>query len=127
MIPFGLISSLFDFATFFLMLYVIKLLNAPIEMFRTGWFVESVASEILVIFAIRTRRFFLKSRPSRLLFSLSVGAVIVAVLLIYSPFGLLFKFQPPPFWVLIIIGLLIIIYLSIVEIFKRIYYKKVNI
>jgi len=127
MVPFGLISSIFDFATFFLMLYVIRLLNAPIEMFRTGWFIESVATEILVIYAIRTRRFFLNSRPSNLLLFLGIGAIAVVTLLTYSPLGLLFKFQPIPFWVLLIIGIFLVVYFTMVEVFKRIYYKKVNI
>jgi len=126
MIPFGLLSSIFDFATFFLMLYVIRLLNAPIEMFRTGWFIESVATEILVIYSIRTRRFFLKSRPSSLLLILGLGTIAAITLLTYSPLSFLFKFKPIPIWVLLIIIVFLAAYFTLAEVAKRIYYKKVT-
>ena len=66
---FGLISSIFDFVTISSLIY---LLQAGPELFRTGWFIESVMSEILVTFSIRTRRKFFKSRPSNLLAATSV-------------------------------------------------------
>ena len=70
MIVFGPLSSIFDFATFFVMLVI---LHAGHSEFRTGWFVESLATQTLVIFVIRTRRVpFLRSRPSRLMIVLPI-------------------------------------------------------
>src|SRR6185312_10795896 len=83
MLLFGPISSLFDFATFALMIYVFQ--AAPGE-FRAGWFVESIATQTLIIFAIRTRRVpFLRSRPSAGLFWASLGVVAAGIYLPLSP------------------------------------------
>ncbi len=83
MLTFGPVSSLFDFLTFGLMLGV---LNAgPVE-FRTGWFVESLATQTLIIFAIRTRRVpFLRSRPAALLIVTTGAVIAVGVMLTLSP------------------------------------------
>lgn len=74
MIIFGLISSLFDYATFLCLLF---LLHGSVEQFRTGWFVESVVSASLAVLVIRTRRSVFASRPSRLL----VGATLLVIVL----------------------------------------------
>ena len=84
MLTFGPISSLFDFLTFGLMLGVLH--AGPTE-FRTGWFVESLATQTLIIFAIRTRRVpFFRSRPSGWLVTVATLAVVaVGVALTLSP------------------------------------------
>ena len=85
MLFFGPLSSIFDFATFGVMLGV---LHAHAPEFRTGWFVESLATQTLVIFVIRTRRHpFWRSRPSRPLLIASLIVPVVGVALPYMPFG----------------------------------------
>ena len=83
MFLFGPISSIFDFATFALMLFAF---NAVPGEFRAGWFMESIATQTLIIFAIRTRRVpFLRSRPSIGLLGASLGVVCLGVVLPFSP------------------------------------------
>ncbi len=116
MIVFGPISSAFDFLTFGLLLIVLK---ADAATFHTGWFIESLATQILVIFVIRTRRSpFWHSRPSRPLVAAMIGAVAVAVVLPLSPLaGPLGLVEPPlAFWPLL--ALMVAAYLAVVEIVK---------
>lgn len=83
MLTFGPVSSLFDFLTFGLMLGV---LNAgPVE-FRTGWFVESLATQTLIIFAIRTRKVpFFRSRAAGLVVVTTGAVIVVGILLTVTP------------------------------------------
>ena len=74
MLVFGPVSSLFDFLTFFVLL---RLFDADAALFQTGWFVESLATQALVIFVIRTRGAFWRSRPHPILTTLSIGVVVV--------------------------------------------------
>ncbi|GHG42573.1 magnesium-translocating P-type ATPase [Sinomonas cellulolyticus] len=121
MIAFGPISSLFDFATFGLMLWVFQ--AAP-EEFRAGWFVESLATQTLIVFVIRTRRIpFLRSRASAAL-TLSVLAVVaIGAVLPYTPIGALIGFWPlPADFFLALVGM-VLLYLVLVETAKHFYYR----
>lgn len=121
MLTFGPISSLFDFITFFLLFSVFKL-SAP--EFQTGWFLESLATQTLVIHIIRTRKLpFIQSRPSLLLFLSTFACVAVGWLIPYTALGRFFQFAELPFSILIVIAGLVLIYLVLVEIVKRIFYK----
>ncbi|MFA6314390.1 MAG: magnesium-translocating P-type ATPase, partial [Sterolibacterium sp.] len=93
MLVIGPISSLFDFLTFYVMLVV---LQADEKLFQTGWFVESLCTQVLVIFIIRTRGNPLKSRAHPLLTATSLAIVAIAVLLPFTPLGTHFGFVPPP-------------------------------
>src|SRR5262245_61639910 len=93
MMVIGPVSSLFDFLTFFCLLYV---LHADETLFHTGWFVESLATQVLVIFVIRTRGNPLHSRPSLVLAGTSLAVVAVAILLPVTPLGPHLGFVPPP-------------------------------
>ncbi len=94
MLTFGPISSLFDFLTFGLMLGVLH--AAPAE-FRTGWFVESLATQTLIIFVIRTRRIpFFRSVPSGPLIATTFGAVAIGIALTLSPLASRLGFAPLP-------------------------------
>ena len=94
MLYFGPISSLFDFATFGIMLWVF---HAGPALFRSGWFVESLATQTLVIFAIRTRRIpFFRSRPSRPLLLAALAVVLVGAFLPASPLSAALGFRPLP-------------------------------
>jgi Mg2+-importing ATPase len=121
MLIFGPISSLFDFLTFGLMLW---LLRAPIPEFQAGWFVESLATQTLIVFAIRTRRVpFWKSRPGALLRATVLGIVAVGVILPYSPLATLIGFRPLPISFLLALVGVVLVYLVVIEIAKLAYYR----
>ncbi len=124
MVPFGLVSSLFDFGTFFLLLYTARSLANPTQVFRSGWFLESLATEIVVIYLIRTARSFWKSRPSSILLILGLLSMVSAFVLIYSPLAKVFSFTPIPLPILALIVVLIVIYSFLVEVGKKIYFSR---
>ena len=120
MLTIGPISSLFDFLTFYLLN---RLLQADEALFHTGWFVESIATQVLVIFVIRTRRNPLRSRPNRWLVLTSLGVVALALALPFTPLaGLLgFVALPPGYFALL--AILLPGYLLLVEAAKQWFYR----
>jgi len=122
MYVFGPLSSIFDLLTFYLLYSIFHLTAA---MFQTGWFIESLATQALVIYIIRTKRVpFLRSLPSRYLV-LSTVLVISAGLILTTTFlGEYFSFTPLPGRILLVIFCLVAIYLMLAEITKAIFYKK---
>ena len=123
MIIFGPISSVFDFATFFISTAVFHFSGAS---FQTGWFLESILTQTLVVYIIRTKKIpFLQSSPSRALLITTLSAVALSWIAVYLPVHALFGFVPLPIWpVLSIIGLTVL-YLIIIEFAKRWFYKKI--
>ena len=122
MLLFGPFSSLFDFATFGLMLFVFT--AAPGE-FRAGWFIESIATQTLIIFAIRTRRVpFLRSRPSAGLLWASLGVVAVGIYLPLSPWGAILGFDPLPVPFFLALLAMTVVYLVLVEFAKRWFFSR---
>jgi Mg2+-importing ATPase len=125
MFTFGPVSSLFDFITFFILFSVF---SAPAAIFQTGWFMESLATQTLVIHIIRTKQTpFLKSRSSRLLLISTVLCVAAGWTLPYTKLGQLFGFAPLPLNIVLILAGLVIFYLIIVEIVKKQFYKKYDL
>ena len=121
MLLFGPISSLFDFATFAVMLWMLH--AAPAE-FRSGWFVESLATQTLVIFAIRTRRIpFYRSLPSLPLTLAAIGVVTLGGLLPVSPLGPLLGFRALPLRFYAVLAAMVALYLVLIEFGKRIFYR----
>ncbi|MEO7007191.1 MAG: magnesium-translocating P-type ATPase [Terrimesophilobacter sp.] len=122
MVLFGPLSSIFDFATFALMLFVF---NAAPGEFRAGWFIESIATQTLIIFAIRTRRVpFLRSRPSTGLILASLAVVAIGVYLPLSPLAGVLGFDPlPAVFFLTLVGL-VVPYLVLVEIAKSWFFSR---
>jgi Mg2+-importing ATPase len=121
MLFFGPISSLFDFATFGVMLWVF---HAHAPLFRSGWFVESLATQSLVVFAIRTRRVpFLRSLPSIPLLASTLVAVAVGVALPYSPLAHTLGFVSLPASFLAAVAGMIVVYLLLIELGKRRFYR----
>jgi len=120
MLVIGPISSLFDFLTFYVMLVVLR---ADEKLFQTGWFVESLCTQVLVIFVIRTRGNPLKSRGHPLLTATSLAIVAIAVLLPLTPLGTHFGFVPPPARFYLILGVMVVVYLFAVELAKRAFYR----
>ena len=118
---FGPISSIFDFVTFWVM---ISVLHAHHVEFRTGWFVESIATQTLIIYIIRTRKVpFFTSRPSRSMMLVPTGAALVGAVLPYTPLAHLLGFTPLPaiffLWLFAMVGF----YLFLVEIAKIEFYR----
>jgi Mg2+-importing ATPase len=122
MLFFGPLSSLFDFATFAILLWGF---HAHATSFRTGWFVESLATQTLIVFAIRTRRTpFFRSRPSLPLTLAVLGVVACGALLPSTPLAGFLGFQPlPGAWVLAIAALTVT-YLALIEVAKRVFYRR---
>ncbi|MGN6301830.1 MAG: magnesium-translocating P-type ATPase [Angustibacter sp.] len=117
MLLFGPLSSLFDFATFAVLL---GLFHAAPPLFRTGWFIESMATQVLVVFVIRTRRNpFWRSTPSRSLAAACVAVVGAAVLLPYLPFADLVGLVRPPAALLAVMAAMVAGYLLLVDAAKR--------
>jgi Mg2+-importing ATPase len=122
MLTFGPISSLFDFLTFGLMLGV---LHAGPAQFRTGWFVESLATQTLIIFAIRTRRVpFLRSRPGTVLTLAAFAVVAVGIALTLSPLSHRLGFIALPWQFFAALVGLTVTYLVLVELTKTAFYAE---
>jgi P-type Mg2+ transporter len=124
MFSFGPLSSVFDFGTFAVMLWVF---HAGPAQFRSGWFVESLATQTLVIFAIRTRRIpFFRSHPSLPLTLAALGTVAVGALLPATPLAHALGFQPLPGGFFAALGAMVLCYLVLIELGKRIFYRAVD-
>ena len=121
MIFFGPISSVYDFLTFGVMLWIF---HAHAPLFRSGWFVESLATQSLVVFVIRTRRVpFFSSRPSRPLMGATLAVVLVGLVLPYSPVAHPLGFRALPALFLAILVLMVVTYLAIAELAKSYFFR----
>jgi P-type Mg2+ transporter len=122
MLTFGPISSVFDFLTFAIMLGPF---NAGPALFRSGWFVESLATQTLVVFVIRTHRVpFWKSRPSRPLLFAVLGVITIGALLPYSPMASDLGFQALPADFFLVLAGMVAVYLFLVEMTKRWFFER---
>jgi Mg2+-importing ATPase len=121
MIFFGPISSLFDLLTYAVMLLVF---HATAPIFQAAWFIESLSTQTLVIYMIRTRKPFFKSRPSALLVLSGLGVVGFGLLLPLTVLGPIFKFEPLPGAFYIILAAMVVTYLFMVEVLKGWFYKR---
>jgi Mg2+-importing ATPase len=120
MAVFGPISSIFDFLTFYVMLSV---LNASHAEFRSGWFVESLATQTLVVFLIRTRRVpFFRSTPSRAMLITPTAMAIVGAILPFTPAAHLLGFAALPVAFFLILVAMVLAYLALVEVVKSQFY-----
>lgn len=123
MLVFGPLSSLFDFATFGLLLV---LLGSDEALFHTGWFVESVLSASVAVFALRTRAPIYRDRPGRGMIVMTILVGLAAVLLPYTPLAEVMGFKPLPGYLLAGIAGITLLYLVSAEIAKRWFYRKVG-
>jgi P-type Mg2+ transporter len=122
MLFFGPLSSVFDFLTFFVLYSIFKANEA---LFQTGWFVESLCTQTLIIFVIRTRmKPFYKSKPSKFLVFNVVAIILIAVIFPFTPLAHFFKFVPLPLAFLAVVALFVIAYIWMVESLKHWFYKK---
>jgi Mg2+-importing ATPase len=118
----GPISSIFDFVTFGVLLWIF---HAPQPLFNTGWFLESLCTQTLVIHIIRTGKIpFIESKPSQFLLFTSIYIVTIALFIPFTPLGRYFGFvQPPPGYFLALL-IIIIAYLFMVQFVKSWFIKK---
>ncbi len=123
MVTFGLISSVFDYLTFGVLLLF---LHASKDLFRTGWFVESVISASVIVLIIRSRRPFFKSMPGRYLLLATALVVCATLILPFTPLAALFGLQPLPFIFLLSLTGIMAFYIVAAEIVKKIFYAKVK-
>jgi Mg2+-importing ATPase len=121
MIVFGLISSVFDFLTFGVLLFLVK---AAAEQFRSGWFVESLLTELLVMLVVRTNRPFLRSKPGRWLLISSLIVAALTLVIPYLPFASLLGFVPLPARVMILMIAITGLYVLATEAAKQVFYAR---
>ena len=122
MLFFGIHSSFFDVLTFLTLLYVLKVKEGA---FQTGWFIESILTELFILFIIRTHKNFFKSKPGKFLFILSIIGFILTIALPYIPFiasevGLV----PLPFFQIGAMLLIVILYIITADLLKVWFFKK---
>ena len=122
MVSFGPVSSIFDFLTFFVMLFVFK---ASAPLFQTAWFIESLFTQTLVIVAIRTTKIpFYRSKPSKLLLLNIIVVLIFALALPFTFVSTFFSFVALPLKFLLMLVVFIVAYLGLVELMKMWFYRR---
>ena len=123
MVLFGLVSSIFDFLTFGVLLLLFH--AAPAE-FRTGWFIESLITELVIALVVRTRHLFFRSRPGTLLLASTLIIMAVALTVPYLPFISLFGFVPLPAPLMLAVLGLTALYVVATEAAKKYFYARMN-
>jgi len=123
MLTFGLLSSIFDYLTFALLVFV---LQATVDEFRTGWFIESVLSASMIVLVIRSRKPFFTSRPGKYLLVTTVLVIVATLLLPLSPLRDIFGFVSLDNRFIIGIGLVLLLYVICAEVAKRVFYRRVQ-
>jgi Mg2+-importing ATPase len=121
MVEFGLLSSLFDCAMFAIL--IIGFTAEP-AMFRTGWFVESLLTELVIALVVRTRHVFFRSRPGRLLLVSTIAFVGVTLVLPYLPVNTLLGFVPLPAPLMLTLLGLTALYVGATELAKKYFYSR---
>jgi Mg2+-importing ATPase len=125
MITFGLVSSAFDYLTFGLLLLVLRVSQ---DTFRTGWFFESVMTELLIMLVIRTRRPFFKSKPGKWLVYSTIGVALFTLVLPYIPgLNTLLGFTPLPLSLILSLIGITSLYILMNEVAKRYFYRWVDL
>ncbi len=122
MITFGIVSSIFDYLTFGVLIWI---MHATQAQFQTGWFMESVISASLIVLVIRSRRPFFKSRPGKYLLIATIIIALVTLILPFTPISKIFGFVSLPVSFLLMMGLIIVLYILMAELVKKIFYRKI--
>jgi Mg2+-importing ATPase len=121
MVVFGIVSSLFDYLTFGVLLYV---LHATPAQFRTGWFMESVISASLIVLVVRTRKPFFKSRPGKYLLIATLLVVALTLALPLTAVARVFEFTLLPLKFVPILAIIVLLYVLCAEMTKAWFYQK---
>jgi Mg2+-importing ATPase len=123
MVLFGLVSSIFDFLTFGTLLFLFR---ASPDEFRTGWFIESLITELVIALVVRTRHLFFRSRPGTLLLVSSLIFIGIALVIPYLPFISVFGFVPLPAPLMLAMVGLTALYVLTTELAKKYFYSRGN-
>ena len=123
MVLFGLVSSIFDFLTFGTLLFLFR---ASPEEFRTGWFIESLITELVIALVVRTRHLFFRSRPGTLLLASSLIFIGITLVLPYLPFISVFGFVPLPAPLMLTMLGLTMLYVLATELTKKYFYSRIE-
>ena len=123
MVLFGLVSSVFDFLTFGVLLFIFH--SSP-EVFRTSWFLESLLTELVISLVVRTRRVFFRSRPGKLLLVGTLVFIGITLVLPYLPFNFIFGFIPLPLPLMLMLLGLTALYVLATEIAKKYFYSRMK-
>jgi len=123
MVTFGLVSSVFDFLVFGTLLLIFK---ATPEEFRTGWFIASLLTELVIALVVRTRHLFFRSRPSTLLLTITLIFVGITLAIPSLPFTKIFGFIPLPAPLMLTVIGLTALYVVATEITKKFFYANVD-
>jgi Mg2+-importing ATPase len=124
MFTFGITSSVFDYLTFGTLLLVVR---ATTDQFRTGWFLESVLTELLILLVIRTRRPLFKSRPGRYLLMATLIVAGATIALPYLPLNRSLGFTPLSLPVLGVLTGITVLYITASEVAKRFFYRRAQV
>ena len=123
MVLFGLVSSIFDFLTFGALLFLFR---ASPEEFRTGWFIESLLTELVIALVVRTRHLFFRSRPGTLLLVSTLVVISMTLVLPYLPFNSWFGFIPLPAPLMLAMIGLTALYVVVTEVTKKYFYSQME-
>ncbi|WP_367773972.1 magnesium-translocating P-type ATPase [Flavobacterium sp. WC2421] len=121
MIIFGIHSSIFDVITFLILFYILKVKESA---FQTAWFIESILTELFILFIIRTHKNFFKSKPGKYLFILSVLGLLITIALPYIPFADKIGLSPLPLFNLVLMLLIVATYIITADLLKVWFFKK---
>jgi Mg2+-importing ATPase len=123
MVLFGLVSSVFDFLTFGTLLLLFR---ASPDEFRTGWFIESLITELVIALVVRTRHLFFRSRPGTLLLVSTLIFIAITIVLPYLPFISVFGFVPLPAPLMLTMIGLTVLYVLATELTKKYFYSRLE-
>lgn len=121
MIIFGIHSSLFDLITFVVLFYILKVKQSA---FQTAWFVESILTELFILFIIRTHKIFFKSKPGKYLFILSILGLLITITLPYTALAAEIGLTPLPLLNFSLMLIIVVIYILTADILKVWFFKK---
>jgi Mg2+-importing ATPase len=121
MVLFGIVSSIFDFLTFGTLLLLFR---ASPDEFRTGWFIESLITELVIALVVRTRHLFWRSRPGKLLLATTLIFIGIALVIPYLPFISVFGFVPLPASLMLAMLGLTALYVLATEVTKKFFYSR---
>ena len=124
MLTFGLLSSVFDYLTFGVLIFF---LHATPDQFRTGWFIESVLSASMIVLVIRTRKHFYQSKPGKALIWTTLAVAVAILIFPYSFLGPVFGLVPLPPIFFPVLGIILLLYIASAEIAKKLFYRGVGI
>ncbi len=121
MVHFGLLSSCFDFITFAILIFIAR---SQAEQFRSGWFMVTILTEFVVLWVLRSKKVFYKSKPGKLLLFTTLGMFVLAITLPFTPLGTVLELAVLPLKSMLMLLGVVVLYGISNEILKRFFYRK---